>query len=217
MTGVQTCALPISMNLNVINMLNTKFFISKENIGQSPLTTIRQGNTLVGLYLNQEALDRAWFVNDWRVIENSDERVNFLNNPQFKPHQLAVVESDLNLSGTLGMGSVVQIPQDDYMHKVAFEIDDLTDDGLLVVSEVYYPAGWKAFVDGVETEIYPVNHILRGVKIPAGAKNLEMVFAPDSYYLSTKLSLTGIILSILILGGGVFCHFKKKRELHETA
>lgn len=206
-----------AMNLNVINMLNAKFFISKENIGQSPLTSIKQGNTLVGLYLNQDALDRAWFVNDWRIIADSDERVAFLNNPQFRPRQLAVIESDLGFSGSLGRGRVVQIPQDDYMHKVAFEINDLTADGFLVVSEIYYPAGWKAFVDGVETEIYPVNHILRGVKIPAGAKNLEMVFTPDSYYLSTKLSLTGIILSIIILGGGIFCYFKKKGEVDGTA
>ena len=206
-----------AMNLNVINMLNTKFFITKENIGESPLATIKKDNKVVGLYFNQEALERAWFVNELKVIENSDERIDFLNNPQFRPRQLAIVESDLGFAGDLGMGRVVQLPQEDYMHKVSFAINDLTNAGFLVVSEIYYPAGWKAFVDGIETEIYPVNHILRGVKLPAGTKTLEMVFAPDSYYLSTKLSLAGILLSIIILAGGVFCYYRKKREISETA
>ena len=201
-----------AMNLNVINMLNAKYIITKENIGQTPLVTMKKGSDVVGLYLNPDALDRAWFVQDLRVLETKDQRISFMNSNQFRPRNLAIVESELGFTGDLGQGVVEQIPQEDYMHKVAFSVKNLDKDGFMVISEVYYPAGWKAFVDGVETEIYPVDHILRGIKVPAGTKVVEMVFAPKSYYLSTKLSLAGIFISLMMLIAGIYFDYYRKRK-----
>ncbi len=201
-----------AMNLNVINMLNAKYIISKENIGQTPLVTMKKGSDLVGLYLNPDALDRAWFVQNLKILETKDQRISFMNSNQFRPRNVAIVESDLGFTGELGQGVVEQIPQEDYMHKVAFSVKNLDKDGFMVISETYYPAGWKAFVDGFETEIYPVDHILRGIKVPAGTKEVEMIFAPESYYLSTKLSLAGILLSILILLSGIYLDYFRKRK-----
>lgn len=203
-----------AMNLNVINMLNAKYFVSKENVGLSPLTTTTKGKDVIGLYPNPDALERAWFVQELKIIQTKDERIEFLKSDQFRPRQIAIIENDLRLTGELGSGAITQIPQEDYMHKVAFSVENLEQTGFMVISETYYPAGWKAFVDGVETEIYPVNHILRGIKVPAGAKEVQMTFAPESYYLSTKLSLVGIILSGLILLAGIyFDYFRKRKEI----
>lgn len=201
-----------AMNLNVINMLNSKYIISKENIGQAPLLTMKKGQDVVGLYYNPDALDRAWFVQDLRLIDTTEERLNFLNSRDFRPSNVAIIESDLGFTEELGRGIVTQIPQEDYMHKVAFSVENLTKDGFMVISETYYPAGWKAYVDGEETEIYPANHILRGIKVPAGAQEIKLVFAPESYYLSTKLSLIGLILSVLILLAGIYFDYIKKRK-----
>ncbi len=201
-----------AMNLNVINMLNAKYFISKDNIGQSPLVTMKKAGDLVGLYYNPDALDRAWFVRGLHVIESSQERINFMNSNAFRPRSQAIVETEIPLKMPLGVGKIEQIPQEDYMHKLAFKISDLDKDGFLVISETYYPAGWKAYIDGKESEIYPVNHILRGLVIPAGSEKVEMVFAPESYYLSTKLSLAGISLSLIILLAGIYLDVIKKRK-----
>lgn len=201
-----------AMNLNVIKMLNAKYFISKDNIGQSPLVTMKKAGDLVGLYYNPDALDRAWFVRGLHVIESSQERINFMNSKAFRPRSQAIVETEIPLKMPLGVGKIEQIPQEDYMHKLAFKISDLDKDGFLVISETYYPAGWKAYIDGQESEIYPVNHILRGLVIPAGSEKVEMVFAPESYYLSTKLSLAGISLSLIILLAGIYLDVIKKRK-----
>jgi uncharacterized membrane protein YfhO len=146
------------------------------------------------------------------VIESSQERINFMNSKAFRPRSQAIVETEIPLKMPLGVGKIEQIPQEDYMHKLAFKISDLDKDGFLVISETYYPAGWKAYIDGQESEIYPVNHILRGLVIPAGSEKVEMVFAPESYYLSTKLSLAGISLSLLILLAGIYLDVIKKRK-----
>jgi len=202
-----------AMNINVINMLNAKYLISKEKLGQ-PLKTMKKGNETIGLYFNPDALDRAWFVQDLQVLKTTEERLDYLKSNKFRPRYQAIVESEIAFQEQLGLGTIEQLPQEDYMLKVAFSIENLDKDGFMVVSEVYYPAGWKAYVDGVETEIYPVNHILRGIKVPATTSKVEMVFAPASYYLSTKLSLAGLILSILVLVSGLyFDYFSKRKEL----
>ena len=69
---------------------------------------------------------------------------------------------------------------------------------VLTISEIYYPAGWKAFIDGEETEIFATNYILRGVVVPKGEHVVEMKFESKTYLWSLRLSLIGSILAILI-------------------
>jgi len=82
----------------------------------------------------------------------------------------------------------------------------------LVLSEIYYPAGWKAFIDGKETAIYPTNHILRGVIIPPGKHTLEMKFISETYRLSLILSLTGLLATVVLLAIGIGWEMKKGRK-----
>jgi len=206
-----------AMNFNVINMLNAKYYISKQKVSNNEPSLLKYMSNITnvpGLYYNPYALDRAWFVQGLQVVESRDARIDSLNSNLFSPRNIAIVETDLGFTDELGRGIITQIVQEDYMHKVAFSIESLDKDGFMVISETYYPAGWKAYVDGVETEIYPVNHILRGIKVPAGTKEVRMEFAPKSYYLSTKLSLVGLILSVLILIAGIYYdYFRKRKEI----
>ena len=66
---------------------------------------------------------------------------------------------------------------------------------LLVLSEIYYPAGWKAFVDDEEVKIYKVNHILRGVVVPAGTNTIHFKLEPKTYKIS-KAMMGGSILIV---------------------
>ena len=73
---------------------------------------------------------------------------------------------------------------------------------LLVVSEVYYPAGWKAFIDGNETEIYRTNSVLRSVVVPAGTHNVVMTYDPPLYYLGyTLTNIAWAVSAVCILVG----------------
>jgi uncharacterized membrane protein YfhO len=71
-----------------------------------------------------------------------------------------------------------------------------------VLSEIYYPAGWKAFIDGSETEIYKTNYVLRSVIVPEGKHKVEYRFEPRMYdlgYTITKIGW-GVCGVILIVG-----------------
>jgi uncharacterized membrane protein YfhO len=83
---------------------------------------------------------------------------------------------------------------------------------LLVLSEIYYPAGWKAFVDGQETEIFKTNYVLRSVVVPAGKHTVEFRFAPGSYEtgLTVTQSAWGVTL-VLMLGGAFLDPRVRKR------
>ncbi|MBQ9073404.1 MAG: hypothetical protein IJY30_02940, partial [Muribaculaceae bacterium] len=67
--------------------------------------------------------------------------------------------------------------------------------GLAVFSEVYFPWGWKATIDGEPAEIGRVNYILRAMRIPAGSHEVVMTFDPDS----VKVTVTAARIAITLI------------------
>jgi hypothetical protein len=76
----------------------------------------------------------------------------------------------------------------------SYEPDEMSLDvnaagnGLLVLSEVYYP-GWRATVNGQTAEIYKVDGALRGIVVPRGTSRVVLEYVPVSGYLGAWLSL----------------------------
>ncbi|MEA3475773.1 MAG: YfhO family protein, partial [Candidatus Cloacimonadota bacterium] len=69
---------------------------------------------------------------------------------------------------------------------------------LFVASEIYYPKGWKCFVDGKETEIYKTDHILRSVYIDsAGKHKILFEFIPETFIKYYHVSVFAHILAFL--------------------
>ena len=73
--------------------------------------------------------------------------------------------------------------------------------GLAVFSEIYYPAGWKAYVDGEEKPILRADYVLRALLIDEGEHEVEFVFAPDSFVVGRDISLASSIAIIVLLAG----------------
>lgn len=82
----------------------------------------------------------------------------------------------------------------------------------MVISELYYPAGWKIYIDGNESKIYPVNYILRGVVIPAGTHDVVMKFEADTYRKSIILAGIGLSLSLILTVVGIILVIKKRKD-----
>lgn len=80
---------------------------------------------------------------------------------------------------------------------------------LVVFSEIYYPLGWKAFVDGAEVPIIRVNYALRAIEVPAGECTIELVYDLPSYNRSTTLAWVGSILILLLIGAGIYIESKR--------
>jgi uncharacterized membrane protein YfhO len=84
---------------------------------------------------------------------------------------------------------------------------ETTHDGLLVLSEIYYP-GWKAFVDGTETEVFRTDYNLRSIIVPFGTHKVEFRFEPESYKLGSMISLA----SLIACGVGISLPLLRKRR-----
>lgn len=86
-----------------------------------------------------------------------------------------------------------------------------SEGGKAVFSEVYYPAGWRAFLgDGTELEIALSDELLRSVVLPAGEGTVTMVFAPDSYKRGAAMSLVcSIIILLTVLAAAGVAIYKR--------
>ena len=78
-------------------------------------------------------------------------------------------------------------------------------------SQTHYP-GWKAYVDGKETEVYEVNGLIQGIFVPAGTHTIQFKFVPVPFYV-------GCIVSLLTVAGwiGYLIYDKKKTRKQEGA
>ena len=72
---------------------------------------------------------------------------------------------------------------------------------LAVFSEIYYPEGWKGYIDGKESKYFRTDFVLRGMIVPAGDHEIKFDFRPSSYTVGNKISLASSILLILLLAG----------------
>ena len=70
-------------------------------------------------------------------------------------------------------------------------------------SEIYYPKGWNAYVDGTLTPHFRANYVLRAMILPAGEHKVEFRFEPRAYYLGEKVSLVSSIVLILLVVAGI--------------
>ena len=183
--------------LPVINMLNTKYYIY--DLNQPPLA-------------NSHALGNAWLVKEAKWVGSADEEVSSLKN--FDPKTTAIVNKNFEkqLEGFKTGSGEGEIKLTQYQpNDLKYEATITGGSQLAVFSEIYYPKGWKCFVDGKETEHVQVNFVLRGAVVPAGKHEIEFKFEPKSYYLGNKVSMASSILLLLAIAGYVFYIFKLKK------
>ncbi len=190
--------------LDVINMLNTRYFIYDPN--SSPL-------------VNSNALGNAWFVDEFKVVANANEEVDALS--EFDAANEAIV--DERFSGqlkdvALGSGRNSQIELLEYgPNYLKYEARVSGGTSLAVFSEIYYPKGWDALVDGQPVNYLRANYILRAMAIPEGRHTVEFKFEPASYFVGNKISLASSLILILAAAGLIFVEWKRKVRHDEKA
>ena len=84
-----------------------------------------------------------------------------------------------------------------------------------VLSEVYYPAGWNAFIDGNKAEYVKTDYVLRGMSIPAGDHQIEFRFEPRSFVIGKAITIWSNILVILSFVAAVVFYVRRKPH-HST-
>ncbi|KQC11055.1 MAG: hypothetical protein APR54_11350 [Candidatus Cloacimonas sp. SDB] len=200
------------LNWNIIKMLNNKYIISRQQLNVDKLELVYQDKRAELLvYKTVFDVKPAWFVNTYKVFPERDKRLMALNDIAFDAYSMAILESEPPFAIEQPDSSYVEVAEASFNH-ISYDI--FTDKpSLLVVSEIYYPAGWKCYIDEVETEIFKTDHILRSVFIAEpGTHQVEFRFSPDRFNRLTRIALAGHIILYLVFFILILLHFVKKRR-----
>lgn len=185
-------------NFNIVDMLNMKYLVADRELEVGPLHTVFRGKPAV--MENAGALPRMWFVDRTRVIEDPKRHLAALADPSWNPREEAFLfDSIPGLEpGSGGTASITELAPREIRATVTSPAN-----ALLVVSEVYYPAGWHATLDGKPVPIHRVNYVLRGIVVPPGEHTLLMRFDPKDFrdgILASLASYGLIVLGLAVSG-----------------
>lgn len=194
-------------NPTMWRMFNVKYIVTNNPVPADYFTLIdSSANSFT--YLFNDYLPRAYFVNTVEKISNLDF-LNMLKANVFDPKEKAFAH-DIDINADPVDTTV-------YLNTVEYKEDYLkaevnaSGNNFLFFGNTYHP-GWKAMVDGDETETYKTNHGYIGIIVPEGKHIVEFKFAPESFYISKNIAL---ILSSLVIGGlfvSIFLQVRKTKK-----
>lgn len=179
-----------------LNMLNTKYIIYNPNA--NPI-------------YNKNAMGAAWFVDNVVNVDNADEAISALRKYDLK--RTAIVE---NAKATSLPDSTATIERTMYSPDKLEYSTSASNARLAVFSEIYYEAGWKAYIDDVETPILRADYILRAVNVPAGNHVIRFEFKPQSYSTGNVISTIGSILIVIFIIGAIAYYILQEKKRATT-
>lgn len=185
-------------NIDVLNMLNTRWFIVP-GPAQQPAASF-----------NEDALGNAWFTRQISWAGDADEEITALED--FDPAVTAIVDVKFEKEF-----DIRQVRPDTLasIELVSYQPNELTYRSVAsapqfaVFSEIYYPNGWQAYINGEKADHFRANYILRAMVVPAGENEIVFRFEPRSYYVGETISLAFSILLVLLAAGYFYLLWKK--------
>ncbi len=183
----------------VLDMLNTRYVIT--------------GDKDYPIMVNSYAKGNAWLVGDIKYVDNADAEMAALTDLDINTTAVA----DNKFKDALGEGKQ-SVSAADTIYLTSYSPNTLryhaaTANGATgVFSEVYFPWGWRATIDGNEAQIGRVNYLLRAIQIPAGKHEIVMTFDPQSLHTCSTVAYVCIILIYLLCIAGLFLAYKKCEE-----
>ena len=186
----------------VLNMLNMKYAVV--------------GNEQPMVVANPNAFGNAWFVDSVVLANTPNEESDALNTINL--HNTLVTDvkfKDFVKDFRPNHDETAQIQLTKYAPDYVEYDYTAAKDGIAVFSEIYYPYGWKAYIDGKPTDHFRANYTLRAMNVPAGQHHIRFEFRPDTVEKWGKVSVICcclIYLSIIAIAGVGIYHAMRKRK-----
>ncbi len=188
----------------LLDLLNVKYVLSSSPLGPEALNGMRvalvdQGITV---YENLDCLPRAFVVQRVRVEEDQAAALQSLLDPAFDPGAEIVIEKapPPGFVPSLQATTPATAEVASYEPNRVLVTAETPVPGFLFLSDAYYP-DWKAFVDGVEAEIYQADYAFRAVYLEPGKHRVEFVYEPASFRLAVVVTLTALLAAIALATG----------------
>lgn len=179
----------------VLNMLNTKYVI------YAP-----QAMPIVNPY----KMGNAWLVDNVNLVNSADEEMlslglDSLANTVIVDKSTENAPADKKYNSANGKIELINYEPNVMTYKFSS-----AEDQLAVFSEIYYPEGWNAYINGEKATYFRANYLLRAMELKAGDYTIEFRFEPKSYDIGKILSIICSILLTTALSSIIFVTFKKR-------
>jgi len=191
-------------NMNVLNMLNTKYIIAQEEGQIFPFT-------------NTDANGNAWFIEKLQEVKTANHEIRALDSLNTRKAAIYTKEKSEGITKnkpasytSYTVDSIATISLQEYKPNYLKYQSSNANDGFAVFSEIYYGDGWNAYIDGEKVSHIRVNYVLRGMSIPAGNHSIEYKFEPKVIQTGSSIALASSILLAILLLSGIFYMFKKR-------
>lgn len=177
-------------DINVLNMLNARYVVTDPNA--EPL-------------LNEEAFGNAWLVDKVKYVTDADNEMAALSHLDLTKEAVADARFHTILGESRPKSPGDTIFETTYApNRLTYHVDS-KHGGVAVFSEVYFPWGWHATIDGKPATLGRVNYTLRALDIPAGSHTVEMSFNPESIRVTETVATVSVILIYLLAAGALVC------------
>jgi hypothetical protein len=202
----------------MMNMLNVKYLLmfglplSDPNYRQVLEYQINYNSQQMPAWVfeNTTVLPRVFFPDSVQVLTGKERIFQRMKDGTFDPARLAILEEKPQFDILPAESNKAEITN--YKNQRINIRADVVSPALMVLSEIYYPSGWKAFVDGKETKIYKTNYILRSIFLDPGEHQIEFRFLPASFKIGEQISIVTLILLLMLLAGYGFTYLRNQKR-----
>ncbi len=178
-----------SRSTPLYDMLNVQYLIGPKNVplDRTKFKLAFDGDPAIEIHENRNVLPRASIVFDRRAVGGHAAALEAIHAPDFDPSRAVVLEGGGGEYRTQSTEHRLQTTE--YRdaegaakitgygpNEIALETTAGAD-GVLVLSEVYYP-GWRARVDNREVPVLRADYLFRAVEVPAGEHHVRLVYDP---------------------------------------
>jgi hypothetical protein len=201
---IEACTQTVACSIEGLTLVD-----SREDVFQSLVPgnyrLIHSGD--VKIYENSDLLPRAFMVNRWQVVRDSEEAIAALREPGFDVRSTAVIVADplesIQDPGQIGPEQPGQARIKEYHPERVTLQTDSPSGGLLILTDAYYP-GWSATIDGNPVSIYPTNALFRGIFVPPGSQEIVFQYHSNLYLIALivfifTLAIIAVVLAYLFL------------------
>ena len=189
-----------------LNLLNVKYVITQDEEGAEQVQ------------INPQANGNVWFIQNVKFVPDANaeimalENLNTLQTAVVQDNYKSLIEKQLFTEDTTATIKLTE-------HKpnyLKYESSSLNE-RLAVFSEVYYPDGWNAYIDGEKASYFKADYILRAMMVPEGKHIIEFKFEPQVVETGGTISLASNIILLLIILGALFMSFRNRTNSEEKA
>ena len=160
----------------------------------------------IRIYENLRAMPRVWLTPEV-VSVNSAEALaavksgTLKDGREFEPARMALVEAPITLTSEADPNATATVTG--YRNTLMDVRTSSRSAAFLVTSDAHFP-GWRARIDGQETQLYRADYAIRGVLVPPGEHLVQFEYKPKSFYVGAAISAVGLLLISGLLFGPLF-------------